>query len=195
MELEKRGRGRPPGMKNGEGKGPAPIKRWKPWMTKIVIMHMAGYSNEAISHEFPSKHNPEKFISVVRVSQIISDPQGQQMIKGMNVQVKNNMMSELESGMLVLAHKGMGRMAETLDEKFTPGSDAKKHQDNLSLNIAKNFVVGEAEARKASSPQLPAEVLNRFSAALEKVAQVREIQAAQALDPKKEIVLLQQKAG
>lgn len=188
---------RTPGIKNGEGKGLAPIKNWKPWMTKIVILHMAGMGNEAIAAQFPSKKDPNKFLSKERVSQIINDEQGQQMIRGMNAQVKRSMEENLEEGMLSLAEKSMKRLEETIGAEFNLTSDQKKHQDHVALSLVKNFISGEKENAKTNQAPVSEQLAERFITALEKANEARGLSSGKdsELDGKKEIVLLKQKVG
>lgn len=189
MEQEKRGRGRPRGVRNGEGeRSLVPIKNWKPWMTKIVVMHMAGMAAEEIAKLFPSKHDPEKLISVTRISQIVRDPQAQQMIRGMNERVKEGMLSEINDGMLVLAHKGMSRLAETLNDTCNPGTSAKKHQDMVSLALVKNFVPGEAENKHAHAEGLTDKGAGILAEALKKAAEAKLLHSGKTIDADYEIV-------
>lgn len=177
-------RGRPKGVKNGEGTHQlAPIKNWKPWMTKVVILHMAGVSREAISKEFPSKKDPSKFLSTARITQILRDPSATQIMRGMEAKIKEKMEVDIEEGMFVLAEKGMKRLAETLDETFAPGSDAHKHQDNVSLTLVKNFVPGEKEAKKRdNAPPLNEKLTERLITALEKSNEARQIHSGDIKD-------------
>lgn len=173
-------RGRRPGTKNGEGEIKlAPIKNWKPWMTKIIVMHMAGMSAEEISKQFPSKHDASKFMTRGRISQIINDPQGQQMIRGMNERVKEGMLKDINDGMLTLAHKSVNRLAETLNEDFTPGSNAKKHQDMVSLTIVKNYIPGEAENKLPEGEGLTDKGLGILAQALNNAAKAKMIHSGQ----------------
>lgn len=186
MEItEKRGRGRPPGRRNGERLKPlVPIKNWKPWMTKVVILHMARMPHCEIAKQFTytRKDGTVRELTVVRISQIINDPQGQQMIRGMNAQVKESMLSDIGDGMVVLAHKSMERLKETLEYTVPAGTDAKKHQDHVALQLTKNITLGASgETENQKAPSYSEEVVNRFAAALEKVAATREIHGAKEI--------------
>ncbi len=182
---------RSPGTKNGEGVTVlAPIKNWKPWMTSIVIKHIAGLSHEMIASEFPSKKDPSKNISTARISQIINDPHGQQMIRGMEARLKEKMESEIENGLLSLAEKGVTRLAETLNEEFAPGGQAKKHQDDVALVLVKNFIPGEKEARAAKdTPPMSEKLATRFIEAMERSNEARRLNRGEVHSKDGEIVL------
>lgn len=177
------------GTRNGEGTTVlAPIKFWKPWMTSVIIKHIAGVSHEAIASEFPSKKDPTKFLSTQRISQIINDPHGQQMIRGLESRLKEKMTSDIETGLLSLAEKGVKRLAETMDEDFTPGGDGKKHQDHVAMHLTKNFVPGEKEAvQRNAAPPLDSKLAERFISAMENANKARD------LNSKREIIVEERK--
>jgi len=141
----------------------APIVRWTVQHEQVVAMHIGGMSPEEISANIKIKgKNP----SVVRISQIISDPQARRIINEAMLKVRSQMMENLEDGVAVLAITALKRIAETINfPDFILGSDEKKHQDRLSLDLIK-LVRGD-QAQVTEAPPLNEDLSRRLIEALE----------------------------
>lgn len=158
------GRGRPKGVKNGEGKGLAPIVKWTPLHENVVHLHCCTWPNEKIADKLE--------ITPQRVSQILSDPKAQAIIKAVIMRQRDMMMGEVGDGLLALAHKGIKRIAETIDEDTEVGTRAKVHQDRMSLELVKLVSTNKEEEKKERS--LSESLAKRLVAALEKTNEVDE---------------------
>ena len=142
----------------------APIVHWTVKHEQVVAMHIGGMSNEEIAANIKIKgKNP----SLVRVSQILSDPQARQTIGKAIMQIRGQMMENLDDGLIVLAQTAMKRMAETINfPDFLLGSDEKRHQDRLSLDLVK-LVYGNNQNQAEDAPPLNEALSKRLIEALE----------------------------
>jgi len=150
----------------------APIVRWTVKHEQIVAMHIGGMDNEEIASNIVIKSkNP----SVVRVSQILSDPKARRIINEAMMKVRAQMMESLDDGVAALSITAMKRIAETINfPDFVLGSDAKKHQDRLSLDLVK-LVYGNRDSGLEDAPPLDAAMSKRIVEALEASAAVDEL--------------------
>lgn len=135
----------------------APIAKWSVEHEEIVALHIGRWSNEDIAKKMGK--------TPVRISQILSDPKARELINAAGLRIRTLMMENLEEGLAVLAVKGMARIAETLNIEFVPGTDAKKHQDRLALDLIK-LVKGD-ENQVGDAPPLDADMSKRLIEALE----------------------------
>jgi len=141
----------------------APIVRWTVKHEQIVSMHIGGMSNEEIAAAIKIKgKNP----SVVRVSQILGDPQALRTIHEAILLVRSQMTEDLDGGLAVLAMTAMKRIAETINFEFFPGTDEKKHQDRLSLDLVK-MVYSNNQDTTEEAPPLNEALSERIVEALE----------------------------
>jgi len=89
---------------------------------------MAGWPVEDIAKE--------SGYSKVRVSQILGDPKAKLVIAETVERLRRRMVEEVEGEIISLSREALKRIGETIQhEDFLLGGDAKKHQDNLSLNF------------------------------------------------------------
>lgn len=139
----------------------APIAKWTIMHEQIVAMHIGGggrISHEAIAKQFD--------LTPVRVSQILSDVQARRIINEAMQKVRSQMMTNLTDGLAVLADTALKQMAVTINfPDFVIGSDAKKHQDRLCLDLIK-LVKGDV-AQTEAVPPLNEEWSRRLIEALE----------------------------
>ena len=106
------------------------IRRWTPKHEEVVQLHVMGLTNTEIESKTKYKS--------ARVAQIIADPTARRLIESVVARMRERMIEDIDGGLLDLSIDALKRLAETIKyEEFTPGSEAKKHQDNLSLNLLK----------------------------------------------------------
>jgi len=134
-------------------------------------MHIGGVSVEQIA-KIKKKTQP-------RISQIIADPQARRIINEAMLKVRSQMMENLDSGLAVLVEKGMKQLAKTINfDDFEPGSDGKKHQDRIIIDLIK-LVKGDAVQTETVIP-LDADMARKLTEALEDSKAANElIQEAQ----------------
>ncbi len=150
----------------------APIARWTIKHEQVVAMHIGGMDNGQIAANITIKgKNP----SVVRVSQILSDPQALRIINEAMMQVRSEMMENLDDGLAALAVTAMARIRETIDfPDFILGSDEKRHQDRLSLDLVK-LVYSNNSNEIGDAPPLDAALSKRIAEAIEASNAVEEL--------------------
>jgi hypothetical protein len=135
-----------------------PIAKWTVEHEQIVALHIGRWSNEKIAKHFDK--------SSARISQILSDPQALGIIKEVSLRIRARMIEALEEGLADLAIKGMHQIAKTINfDDFVLGSDAKKHQDRLSLDLIK-LVQGENSSTE-NVPPLDTALSKKLIAAIE----------------------------
>lgn len=145
----------------------APIARWTVEHERIVALHIGNWSNEKIARHIKK--------SSVRVSQVLSDPQALRIINEAILGIRDRAMENLRTGIAELAITGLKRMKETIDfPDFVLGSDAKKHQDRLALDLAKLVYSGREDAVE-EVPVLDAALSERLIKALEDSNAVDEL--------------------
>ena len=139
------------------------IKNWKVQHDTVVSLHISGYSNKKIA--------VATGLTEVRVSQVINDPLAKDIIRGVQKSLRMKMEEDIGDKLIVLAEEGAARIGETIEAEFLLGSDQKKHQDNVSIQVLKGtgflsreFALGET----ASRPPLDEMLAERLVTALEK---------------------------
>jgi len=144
-----------------------PIKNWKPRHENIVMLHIGGWSNEAIAEYV--KITPQ------RVYQVLQTHQAKALIATHLERVREQFGTEISDKLLNLAKLSVDRIEETLDQAFIPGTDAKKHQDRVSLDLlkGKGFLNGADPDEVDRTQKVPASLLDRFTSALEKANEAR----------------------
>lgn len=168
-------RGRPPGVKNGEGKGLAPIKNWKSRHTTVIALSVLGESNEAIAEK--TGYTPQ------RVSQILNDPKGLELREEMEQRFRENLTEDVASRLERLAVKAVDALEETLSANISAIHKAKPNQDRVALKILE----GQGHLRSEGTPgsggiQLPPEMAGAFLKAIERANRVQEINALPQLE-------------
>jgi hypothetical protein len=166
MSGKKKKRGRPKGVKNGEGKSLVPIKEWTIKHDLVVNLHIGMHSNEEIAQLTD--------LSAVRVSQILRDPQAKILIKEAQKKFRERLGERIEDGLISLAEKALENLRETIELDGLPhGSDFKKHQDKMSLEVLKGrgFLSKESDQGASTSDPLPAKLAERLAVAFEKTAE------------------------
>lgn len=122
----------------------APIKRWTIQHEQIVAMRIGGMEVVDIA-------KVKKFTQA-RISQVLDDPQARRIINEAMMKVRSQMMENLDDGLAALADTAMKRMADTINfPDFVLGSDAKKHQDRLCLDLIK-LVKGDSIQAESAKP-------------------------------------------
>lgn len=157
-----RGRGRPPGVRNGEGQPREPIKTWTYQHEQVVMLHIAGKANDEIAELTD--------YTTTRVSQILNDPQAER-VKALAIRkLRSSMTENLEGQLLELAEESAKRLGETIKADFALGTRAKHHQDKMSLDLLKGtgFLNKEKpdDTDRRRDP-LPEKRVNRLVDALE----------------------------
>jgi len=147
----------------------APIAKWTVEHERIVAMHIGGLTNEEI------KLSTKKKVSLVRISQILSDPKAREIINLASLKIRSNMMESLDDGIAVLAITAMKRIAETINfSDFVLGSPAKQHQDRLGFDLIK-LVKGDGGGGPENAPPLDAGLSKRLIEALEDANKADEL--------------------
>jgi hypothetical protein len=160
---KKRGRGRPLGVKNGEGKKKASIKKWSPKHDLIVQLHV-------------SLHSPEEISAMVgcssgRVLQVLSDPKGKKLVQLAQGRLREKLSAEVEDGLVSICVKALDNIRETIElEGLVHGSDFKKHQDRLSLDVLKGrgFLNKDGVSQDAVRGPINENMAERLIKAIEK---------------------------
>lgn len=148
----------------------APIVNWSPTHEYVVSLHIMGNSNKRIATAVG--------LSEVRVSQILHDPEAQKLIHRAKLSMRQKMSEDIEGRLVVAAEASVGRIEETLDAEFIPGSDGKKHQDGVALSILKGTgflskdFSGEGEAKR---PPISSSQAERLISAMEKANEARQL--------------------
>jgi len=136
----------------------APIAKWTIQHEQIVAMYIGGMLVGDIAKATG--------MTQARISQVIDDPQARRIINEAMLKVRSGMMENLDSGLAVLADKAMIQMAKTINfDDFVLGSDEKKHQDRLCLDLIK-LVKGD-RIQTEDVPPLNEELSKRLIEALE----------------------------
>ena len=163
------GRGRPLGVKNGQGTSVlAPIRNWKIIHESIVHLHMTGWSNERIALFVSQKMG--KKISVTRISQVLQDPHAKLIIAETRKKMREKMGEDITGELTELAEESVKRLGETIHMQFMPGSDQKKHQDNVALALTKGFLPGNQEEGFQKESRVPVSLVSKLMDALTKTS-------------------------
>ena len=167
-----RGRGRPPGPHAGGTKLLAPIKNWKPWHEMTVALHIMQWSNADIAKRVKK--------TIVHVSNVLNDPKSRAVIKATGERFRKKLAGDIDEGLLDLSAHAMKRIEETIEtEGLLVGTDAKKHQDNLSMTLLKGvgFLPGAVqEDGDRNKTPIDSGLIKAFTEALKKSNKASEIQ-------------------
>lgn len=149
-----------------------PIKNWKPRHENIVILHLNGWSNIAIAEYIG--------LTKERVSQIINDPTARKIIDATMKRVRENLADNIEDNLTRLSSLSVERIEETLGTKFPPGTDPKKHQDNVALKLMKGrgLLPGELEKEREGA-KIPVSLLERFMDAFEGANEAKRLHSGE----------------
>lgn len=162
-----RGRGRPPGVKNGEGKPMAPIVKWTPRNDFIVHLHITMHSDEEIAERVG--------VTPQRVNQILNDPTAKGHIRDAQERLRAKLSQEVADGLAAICVKALDNIRTTIElEGLAHGSDFKKHQDKMSLEVLKGQGFLSKEKERDEATELPADLVKRLSHALEKSVEATE---------------------
>jgi hypothetical protein len=173
--LTKKKRGRPKGVKNGQGNHAlAPIQDWTPAHESVVQLHLANYDNSEIATTLG--------YTVGRVSQILQDPRAK-IAKHKILQLMQSKMEEsITSRLVQLADHSVTRLTETIITPCDVGSRAKMHQDNIALNLVKGFLpqINIENPGKSSASSMDSKLAERLITALEKSNEVSKLDVQEA---------------
>lgn len=162
-------RGRPKGVRNGEGKALAPIKKWTPKHDMIVNLHLAMKSHKEISAIIGDTEQ--------RVCQVLKDPTARKLIERFRERVLEQVSESIEEELVVVAKKALKNVHETIGiEGLVHGTDFKKHQDRLSFDVLKGvgFLPGDREGQGDKTPSLSESLSKKLVAALERSNELEE---------------------
>jgi len=176
------GPGRPPGVKNGEGKSLEPIKNWTIKHDTVVSLHCSMHSNEEIAEmvDFTSQ----------RVSQILNDPQGKRMIREHQERLRERLFGNMEDELVDLCVDAVRNLKDTVSlEGLSVGSDFKKHQDKVSLELLKGngLLSKDRDIDRRRQAEIPKLLAERIATALEKTAKVADELEKQEKDKEIEV--------
>ena len=143
-----------------------PIKKWRAKHDRVVMLHIAGDSNEEIAAKVD--------YSVVRVSQILQDPKAEAIIAKSQRIFRARMTNDITERMLDLAEVSSKRVAETMTERFDPGTRAKHHQDKIGLEILKGtgFLGKNRDESEEPPERFSPKLVEKLVGALEKSNEV-----------------------
>jgi hypothetical protein len=146
-------------------KGVPFIKKWSPKHDAVIGMHLARKSNIEIAESTGYQ--------VVRVSQIINDPTGQKLIREAQKAIRLQVQENIGDRVLIMAETGSKRLMETIEAEFTPGSEAKKHQDNKVIDILKGTGFLSSDFRDADKAvaNVSNDVAKKLTDAIHKASQ------------------------
>ena len=159
-----------------------PIKRWSPKHELVVQLSIGTMSQEAIA-----EHTG---FTLSRIRQIVADPQARKIVDEFLQHMRAKAFESIEGGLIELTEHAVKRIAQTLTyEDFVLGTDAKKHQDNLSLGLLKGAgFLGVAASNREESGDLRTPLNEALSTRL-----IEAVEAAQKAEDtwrgKKEIVV------
>lgn len=116
-----------------------------------------------------------------RISQIINSDHGQALVSRATERMRQRFEEEIEGHLVTLAHESVLRLKSTIEfDDFALGSDAKKHQDNVALQILKGAgFLGSKSNDESKSTQLTDALAGRLIDALEATKKVDEIHDAE----------------
>ena len=169
----KRGRGRPRGTHMGGSRALAPIKNWESWHELTVALHIMQWSNSDIAKRVKK--------TIQHVSNVLNDPKSRAVIKATGERFRKKLAGDIDEGLLDLSAHAMKRIEETIEtEGLLVGTDAKKHQDNLSMTLLKGvgFLPGAVqEDGDRNKTPIDSGLIKAFTEALKKSNKASEIQA------------------
>lgn len=148
----------------------------KKWTSRhVLICHLKGtglWSNKAIA-EYMGIHE-------MTVSQVLNTDQGKAELEAIQRNLRAGMAESINGRLLTLMDKGVHRLAETIEAEFVPGSDPKKHQDNVALQLLKgkghlSGVADDGDGNNAAPTALDRPLAQRLIAALEKSNEAERI--------------------
>lgn len=145
---------------------------WKPEYSLVCQLKATGqWSNEKIAEYFGRTQ--------AWVSQILNTRQGKAELEAIRERMVRAFEESVQGRIARILDVGVDKLAVTVDEDFIPGSDAKKHQDNVILTVLKGtgYLAGEREGDGKKGPEgnLTPRLASRLVAALEKSNEADEI--------------------
>ena len=178
-------RGRPKGPASGGSRALAPIKNWKPWHEEVVGLHIMRWSNEAIAEKIGKTKQ--------HVSNVLTDPKAQAVIRATAARFRVQLADDIDEKLLDLSVHAVERIKETIEfPDFPPGTDAKKHQDSISMSLLKGTgFLGTQVTESAPIQPLDNGLIKAFTDALAKSTEAASLQAKR--DNGNEIPVLQAK--
>lgn len=140
----------------------ATIKKWRPKYEQIVRLSASGVPNTVLAKQFN--------LTTVRISQIIRDPHAQYIMREIARNIRDKHKESIEDRLVDLSVEAIERLETTIyHDGFQLGSDAKKHQDNLSIQVLKGtgILSGEKDQGRDTRPPLSESLATRLVSALE----------------------------
>jgi len=145
------------------------LKNWKPRHENVVMLHLGGWNNIAIANY--TRMTPE------RIYQILQTPQAQALIASQMDRIRERFGSDVSDKLLKLTEISVNRVSETLEQDFIPGTDAKKHQDKVALEImkGKGFLNGADPSAVNHEQKVSVSLLEKFTNALERANEAKSL--------------------
>jgi hypothetical protein len=146
----------------------APIKNWLPKHDLCVMLHVGMKTDTEIAEMVG--------YTSARVNQILNDPTGKTKIREAQERLREKLSAQIEDGLVAICVKALSNVRETIElEGLAHGSDFKKHQDKLSLEVLKGrgFLDKERQAKEAAP--LDPILVKRLAEAMEKSNEAAEI--------------------
>jgi hypothetical protein len=167
-----RGRGRPPGAENGSRTGEAsasqaPIVNWLPKHDMVVALHVGMQSTAEIAQLVG--------YTSTRINQILNDPTGKAKIREAQESLRERLSAQIEDGLVAICVKALQNVRETIElEGLAYGSDFKKHQDRLSVEVLKGRGFLDKERPTRDAPAIDPILVKRLADAMEKSNQAAD---------------------
>lgn len=149
------GHGNATSIDNPEGAGPNSVKpgERRAWMVKeenwdvrdekALLMRIQGYSNPAIADALG--------VNPARVSQILNSPPAKKALRKLRERLREQAFQNLEDKLLKMGDEAIENIRQTVEyplEDASPGSKAKKHQDDVSFKVLETLGYGKGSAKK-----------------------------------------------
>lgn len=181
MDTLPKKRGRPKGVKKGEGTTVlAPIVNWTPFHETVVQLSMANWSNTDIAERFD--YHPG------RISQILQDPRAKLTQAKIIAQMQEKFAEGITGQLAQLAPMAWNNIRDTVYARnadgsaIAPGTAAKKHQDMISQWLLDGYLPeGTKDSSKPKSENFDSKLAERLVSALERSNEVADLYGKQEI--------------
>ena len=136
----------------------------------IVGFHLLGRKNTEIA----------KLVRVSEgtVSKVINDPRAEAIVRRAQERLRKQLHQSIGEKLICLGDVGVMQLEKTIVTDFEAGTNAKKHQDHMTLAVLDRIGYGkQVEIKHSKGTQITKETEDRLLAAIEKANTVLEIDA------------------
>ena len=149
-----------------DGSGFAVTRTWTPKHDQIVLSYILGTSIQDIADE--------KKMSRQQISEIVGSDQAKILIEAYRGKLIDKLSDDISLSITNLAHKGLQNLKESLEVPTPHFSDAREHQDRISLEMVKLHEKRQDRAAAVAATQIPVDAMTKLTNALVKSARVRQ---------------------